>query len=144
MAANTPTLNKLIELIQEVSQNHQMVADFRFGPLYNRNALRDLNTPYIWLEEQQSKITIGDGSMKTALYTFTLYCMDRIQKDESNYRDILSDTKFILDTIVTELDQHPLFNILGISFDKTTDVIYEPLYENDDLNVNGHSATIVL
>jgi hypothetical protein len=43
--------------------------------------------------------------------------MDRIQKDETNYQEILSDTKFILDTIMTELDQHPLFVQLGLSFE---------------------------
>jgi hypothetical protein len=144
MAANTPTLNKLIELVQLVSQNHKMVADFRFGPLWNRNALRDLKTPYVWLEEKTSKIVMGNGSHKTGEYTFTLYCMDRIQKDESNYDEILSDTKFILDTIMTELDQHPLFVDLGISFPVDSTISYEPVYEETDTNSNGHSCEFTL
>ena len=140
MAANTPTLNKLVELVQLVSQNHRMVKDFRFGPLWNMNALRDLMTPYLWLEEQGSSMTMGNGYKKTALYTFKLYCMDRIQKDESNYTEILSDTKFILDTIMTELDQHPLFVELGLSMD-SADITFEPVYEETDTNSNGHSCT---
>jgi len=144
MAANTPSLNKLIELVQLVSQNHKMVADFRFGPLWNRNALRDLKTPYVWLEEKTSRIVMGNGSHKTGEYTFTLYCMDRIQKDESNYDEILSDTKFILDTIMTELDQHPLFVDLGISFPVDSTISYEPVYEETDTNSNGHSCEFTL
>ena len=137
MASNTPSLNKLIELIGLVSRNHRMVKDFRNGPLWDMNALKDLQTPYIWCEEAQSRITIGNGSHKTGLYTFRLYCMDRIQKDQSNYQEILSDTKFILDTIITELDQHPLFIQLGLSIDQG-DVVFEPVYEETDVNANGH------
>ena len=114
-----------------------MVKDFRNGPLWDMNALKDLQTPYIWCEEAQSRITIGNGSHKTGLYTFRLYCMDRIQKDQSNYQEILSDTKFILDTIITEIDQHPLFIQLGLSIDQG-DVVFEPVYEETDVNANGH------
>lgn len=114
-----------------------MVKDFRAGPLWDMNALKDLQTPYIWCEEAQSRITIGNGSHKTGLYTFRLYCMDRIQKDQSNYQEILSDTKFILDTIITEIDQHPLFIQLGLSIDQG-DVVFEPVYEETDVNANGH------
>ena len=137
MPSNTPSLNKLIEIIGLVSRNHRMVKDFRTGPLWDMNALKDLQTPYIWCEEAQSRITIGNGSHKTGLYTFRLYCMDRIQKDQSNYNEILSDTKFILDTIITELDQHPLFIQLGLSIDQG-DVVFEPVYEETDINANGH------
>ncbi len=137
----TPTLEKLIELIREVCLNHYMVKSFGFGPTYNMNALRSLQPTYIWLEEGPSKITMGNGSHKTGLYTFTLYCMDRIQKDESNYTQTLSDTKFILDTIITELDQNPLFVQLGLSFDSNSDILYEAIVEETDMNDNGHSAT---
>lgn len=139
MAANTPSLNKLVELVQLVSQKHRMVRDFRFGPLWNMNALKDLETPYVWLEELDSRITLGNQNHKTGLYTFKLYCMDRIQKDETNYTEILSDTKFILDTIITELDQHPLFVALGLSLD-SGDITFEPVYEETDTNANGHSC----
>jgi hypothetical protein len=137
MASNTPSLNKLIELIGLVSRNHRMVKDFRNGPLWDMNALKDLQTPYIWCEEGQSRISMGNNSHKTGLATFRLYCMDRIQKDQSNYQEILSDTKFILDTIITELDQHPLFIDLGLSID-SGDVVFEPVYEETDVNANGH------
>jgi hypothetical protein len=143
MAANTFSLIKLVDIIKLVSQNHRMVKDFRFGPLFNRNALRDLQTPYIWLEEQTSRMSMGNLSHKTALFTFKMYCMDRIQKDETNYDQILSDTKFIIDTIMTEIDQHPLFVELGISFDNA-DVVIEPVYEETDTNSNGHSCEFTL
>lgn len=148
MASNTPSLNRLIEIIGLVSRNHRMVRDFRFGTLWDMNALKDLQTPYIWCEEAQSRISIsnaggGPGSHKTGLYTFRLYCMDRIQKDQSNYNEILSDTKFILDTIVTELDQHPLFIQLGLSID-AGDIVFEPVYEETDSNCNGHSVEFTL
>jgi len=143
MAANTFSLIKLVDIIKLVSQNHRMVKDFRFGPLWNRNALRDLQTPYIWLEEQTSRMSMGNLSHKTALFTFKMYCMDRIQKDETNYDQILSDTKFIIDTIMTEIDQHPLFVELGISFDNA-DVVIEPVYEETDTNSNGHSCEFTL
>ena len=143
MSMNTPSLNKLIELIGLVSRNHRMVRDFRFGPLWDMNALKDLQTPYIWCEEAQSRIAMGNRSHKTGLYTFRLYCMDRIQKDQSNYNEILSDTKFILDTIMTELDQHPLFIELGLSIDEG-DIVFEPVYEETDVNANGHSVEFTL
>ena len=143
MASNTPSLNKLIEIIGLVSRNHRMVKDFRFGPLWDMNALKDLQTPYIWCEEAQSRITMGNNSHKTGLYTFRLYCMDRIQKDQSNYNEILSDTKFILDTIMTEIDQHPLFIQLGLSIDEG-DIVFEPVYEETDINANGHSVEFTL
>ena len=143
MPSNTPSLNKLIEIIGLVSRNHRMVKDFRFGPLWDMNALKDLQTPYIWCEEAQSRITMGNNSHKTGLYTFRLYCMDRIQKDQSNYNEILSDTKFILDTIMTEIDQHPLFIQLGLSIDEG-DIVFEPVYEETDINANGHSVEFTL
>jgi hypothetical protein len=148
MASNTPSLNKLVEIIGLVSRNHRMVRDFRFGPLWDMNALKDLQTPYIWCEEAQSRIAIansggGPGVHKTGLYTFRLYCMDRIQKDQSNYNEILSDTKFILDTIMTNIDQHPLFIQLGLSID-AGDIVFEPVYEETDVNANGHSVEFTL
>ena len=120
-----------------------MVRDFRNGPLWDMNALKDLQTPYIWCEEGQSRMSMGNGSKKTAGYTFRLYCMDRIQKDQSNYNEILSDTKFILDTIMTEIDQHPLFIQLGLSIDEG-DIVFEPVYEETDINANGHSVEFTL
>ena len=136
----TPSLNDFISIIKEVSLNHLMVKSFGFGPLYNMNADEELQTPYIWCEEGTSRITMGNSSHKTGLITFTLFCMDRIQKDQSNYIDTLSDTKYILDTIMTELDQHPLFISYGLSFDKNSDISIEPLNEHTDMDNNGHSC----
>lgn len=138
----TPSLQTQINLIEKVCLGNGMVNDFGFGPIWDMNVLDRLKPVYCWLQEGDMRIQKTDRA-KVGIQSFSLYCMDRIQKGENNYIEILSDTRYILETIMISIDQDPYFVDLGILLD-ISDVMFEPQYEKTDLNVAGHMATFSL
>jgi hypothetical protein len=112
-----------------------MVNDFGYGPSYNIGASRQMKFPYIWVEQGQSQTLKSVNGYKENIYTFTLFCMDKINMGEDNYSELMSDTHYILDGVISEISQHKFYIESGISL--IDNIIMDPVMEATDDNVNG-------
>jgi hypothetical protein len=144
MANNTLTINKIVSIFRDISIRHEMVNDFGFGPTSNIGAERPMMFPYMWLEP--STVTIQKANQaqtyNSLLVSFDVYVMDKIDKGDLNFEDTLSDTNYILNTIVTEISQHQFYIDMNIS--TVGDFSMNPVMEDGTDNVNGWKATISL
>lgn len=142
MANNTTSVNKIVSIFRDLSLRNKMVNDFGYGPTYNIGASTPMKFPYIWVEHSGAQVTKSVNGYKENIYSFNVYCLDVIDKGDSNYNEIISDTKFILDSLISELSQHKYYIDMNISLYQ--DITMEAMYEVTDDNVNGWMATISL
>lgn len=143
MASNTLSLNKIISMFEDIASRHLMLKDFSYGPLSDINTEGELKMPYLHIENTTSVLSRGTGiDYREVYYDFDIYVMDRINKGDSNYQEISSDTLFILYSIVVEISQHPYYVEAGLKL--VNDIQTESVFESTDENVNGHRCTLRL
>jgi len=142
MANNSFSVNQIISIFRDLSIRHEMVNDFGYGPTYNIGASQPMKFPYIWVEQGQAQVLKSLNGYKENIYTFQVYCMDKINKGDDNYDEIISDTKFILDSIISDMSQHQYYVDFNISL--YLDIVMDVVTEATDDNVNGWVATISL
>ena len=141
MASDTISINRLIEMFNDIANRHMMINAFSYGPLSDINTEGELKMPYLHIENTSSTLSRGTGiDYREVYYNFDVYVMDRINKGDSNYQDTTSDTLYILHTIISEIDQHPYYVAAGLKL--IDDVTTESVFEATDENVNGHRATL--
>ena len=134
------TLNMIIDLFRDIADRHLMVNDFGNGPSYNIGASNPMKFPYLWVENQSATTISSVNGMKEKQYTFVLYLMDKINKGDDNFDEIISDTDFILDGIIQEFSQSPFYVQNRISL--VGNIVMQPVVEVTDDNVNGWQATL--
>jgi hypothetical protein len=142
MANDTLSINRIVSIFQDLSIRQEMVNDFGYGPAYNIGASREMKFPYIWIENNSTTTQKSDNGLKVNLYTFTIYCMDKINFGEDNYNEIISDTHYILDTMISEVSQHRYYVDMNLSID--SDINFLPVVEATDDNVNGWQCDITI
>jgi hypothetical protein len=140
MASNTASLQKIISIFKDLALRNNMVTDFGYGPTYNIGASRQMKFPYIWVENTQSETLRSLNGYKENVYSFTIFCLDKINKGDDNYDQIISDTHYILDSIIQEIAQHKYYVDMNLSLDGN--IIMNPVVEATDDNSNGWSAEI--
>lgn len=142
MANNTVSINKIVSIFKDLSIRQKMVNDFGYGPTYNIGASNEMTFPYIWIENNSTTTQRSDNGFKVNLYTFTIFCLDKINYGEDNYDDIISDTHYILDTMIQEIAQHKYYVDMGLSIEG--DITFQPVVEAFDDNVNGWQCDITI
>ena len=140
MANNTLSINQIIAIFKDMAIRNKMITDFGYGPAYNIGASREMNFPYIWVEQSTSTTVRSANGYKELLINFNIYCMDKINMGDSNYDEIISDTHYTLETMISEISQHKYYVDMNLSIDG--DVTMEPVVEATDDNVNGWQASI--
>lgn len=142
MANNTVSINKIVSIFQDLAIRQEMLNDFGYGPAYNIGASREMLFPYIWIENNSTTTQKSDNGFKVNLYTFTFYCLDKINFGEDNYNEIISDTHYILDTMISEISQHKYYVDMNLSIEG--DINFLPVVEATDDNVNGWQCDITI
>lgn len=144
MAQDTITINKVLSIFRDLAIRHEMINDFGFGQTSDIGNERPMLFPYLWIEPSQTRITQGTTANRyqEILYSFNVYLMDKIQKGDDNWDETLSDTNYILTTIVREMSQHPYYVDMNVSL--YGDIVYDPAIEAYDDNVNGWLAQFTL
>lgn len=138
MANNTLSINKIISIFRDLSLRQEMVNDFGFGPTFNIGASRQMKFPYIWVEQGSTTTVRSEYGYREIYISLTVYCMDKINNGEDNYDNLISDTHYILDTMISEIDQHKFYRDMNISL--VDNITMEPVLEGTDDNVNGWMA----
>ena len=139
MAANTPTILALENIFSVFFTSHKFLNGFDFGgPDWNLDVNQVL-FPYMYVETGASKwLDPDNNSFLTEEQTFKVYIIDRINKGDINYIDVLSDTKYALSTYLSSVNQSPYMRELGIRV--IDSVNFTPLYEFSKDNCNGWVA----
>lgn len=142
MANDTLSINKIVSIFRDLALRNKMVTDFGYGPTYNIGASRQMKFPYVWVEQNSTSTNKSDNGYKEAYITFTIFCMDKISMGDDNYDEIISDTHYILDTMIQEIAQHKFYVDMNLSIDG--DINFDPVVEGTDDNVNGWQCDITL
>ena len=143
MANNTPQLGMIISIFRDLDLRHKMINDFFVGERFDIGASNPLKFPYLWLSYDQSVISGAiNSNAQTITYVMQVAVMDKIKKGDSNYDNILSDTHYILSTIISEMAQHQYYANLNIKLDG--DIVFNAAQEFSDDNSNGWIATFKL
>ena len=141
---NQVTYNKLIDLFYSLAMDNKMVNDFDSGTTYNADVSKRL-FPLVYVEPgtiTAVKSEVRSNSINMYLYSFNIYVLDRINKGDDNFDDLLSDTNFILNSMIQNLDKHIYWNELELNIDGSTSM--EPMFEITDFNLNGWMANLTL
>ena len=142
MSNNSLNLNQIISIFQDLALRQKMVQDFGYGPAYNIGSSRQMKFPYIWIENNTFSLIKSINGLKEEQFTFTIYCMDKINMGDDNYDYIISNTHYILSTMIQELAQHKYFIDFNLSI--ANDIIFTPIVEAFDDNVNGFSIDLTI
>lgn len=122
------TLNQYIKLFTDIASAHNMVKSFGVGQIHeylDSEGTADLGTN-LFLEVENSSIS---GNVITD--KFTLYCMDYVNKDLTNRNEVLSDTKRILEDVLSLLHNPVYYD--NFFFDTATElnVFYDDKLVNE-------------
>lgn len=140
----TKSVNELVNIFKILANANAMVNDFGFGPGYNLNT-NERQYPIVWIEPNQFgaiRDRPGQGNFQVFNMGFNIYVVDRMMKGDTNFDDILSDTNFIMQTLITDIDQSEQFTNLGIN--TIGNISWYPIFEGGNDNYVGYKATIVL
>ena len=120
---------------------------------FNSNIVRLIETkntiersyPILWLEPGTfgaSRTSPGSTRIQSFSMGFNIYIVDRLMKGDVNFDDILSDTNFIMQSIITYIDQSEEFRQLGINTEGNP--IWNVITEGGNDNYAGYKANLVL
>lgn len=142
---NTVSINRIVALFNDLAIRHKMVQTFGFGRTYDATVQIPSNErkyPMVWLDVPNTEMVKSLNGYSEEVFTFELYVLDRINKGQNNYQEILSDTHYILNTMVTEMAQHKMYIDLNVSL--INNITMEAVTEAQDDDVNGYKAVISL
>lgn len=138
MSSNTLQLNKIVSIFRDLATRSTMVNSFEFGSSWNRQVTKDKLFPFIYLEPISSRVSDGGNGWKYAaeeFYTFNLYCVDKINKGDINYNDVLNNCDYILKSMIGEIYQHVFYIENDMRLDG--DINITPLFEDMTDYCNG-------
>jgi hypothetical protein len=91
------TYNQVINLLETTARAHKMVSEFGEGAVSNLTVIKDFAYPLVWAVEDHMVQPINkDGNFQQGEWKINLLCMDLVSKDESNRREVKSDSLGIL------------------------------------------------
>jgi len=142
MASNQLSHRKIVSILRDISILNKQVSSFNYGQMSSFNADNSTTFPTIFVEPGPVNVSSTGNGYSEEVSEFNIYCLDRINKGDSNYQEIISDMKFILQSLLGEIDGHQYFRELGLALDG--DQIMDPYLEQTDENVNGWVWTLGL
>lgn len=137
------SLNKLLTVLNNISNAHQMRPSFGFGPTSDFNANNQVKFPAIWVEPSESKDINSDQGVRVQQIGLNVYAMDRIDKGDSNFQELLSDMKYLLDTIIAYIRESQYCRDNYIILDKQ-DQIFTHVWRETDENCNGYKVKLLI
>jgi len=136
------TYKNFVDVFQDISERHYQINTFKVGDQWEQDAdtvlypLLNINpTAADMLRSEQ-------GSYATFEITFDCTVSDLVYKGEENETHVLSDNLQILQDIITEFNQHPYYT--DSRFELAGDISFEPFTEQNDDEVSGWTAELVL
>lgn len=142
------TYDRIINVFEAVVANMPMATSWGFGPIWNFNANNTPNGelfPAIWFEPiGPCKIVSSIQGIRVYKCVFYLYAMDRIDKGDDNYQQVLSSTDGMLKDIMAEIREGQFARLNYVIVDNSQDQEMTPVIEVTDEYVNGWRIKVAL
>lgn len=129
------TYNNIYDRIKTICADHAQINTFGEGDLWELATSGTINYPVFWCVTKNSVIKRGEIG-----YGFQFVVMDMVAKDETNERDVLSDTLQILTDVLAELK---MGEYDGIDI-RWSDLTAESFTERFDEEVSGWALDITI
>jgi len=140
--ASILTFNQVIDLLQDIAQRSYLINTFFLGRDWELENNNDITYPVLQVYPEFARMPQTNGDFKTLNVRFICKVVDLVSQDESNEKDVHSDTLRISQDIVNEINQHPYYqrsnaNIIG-------DIDFTNLEEYEDDFAAGWEFTLNL
>jgi len=140
--ATTSSLNKLLMTLHNICNAHYMRPSFGYGSTEDINASNNIFFPAVWAEPAESKSINTDQGVRVEELTLNIYSFDRIDKGDSNFQELHSDMKYLLQTILAFVREDAYLRNNFISLSRR-DGEFRPVTRWDDENTNGWMCKMV-
>jgi hypothetical protein len=140
--ANILTFNQVIDVLQDIAQRHYQINTFFLGRDWELENNNDITYPVLQVYPEFARMPQTNGDFKTLNVRLICKVVDLVNQNESNEKDVHSDTLRIAQDIVNEINQHPYYqhsnaNIIG-------DIDFTSLEEYEDDFAAGWEFTLNL
>src|ERR1035437_4783492 len=135
--ATTPNINRIITELSTIAHNHLSNPFFGFGPISDLNASNNSMMPIIWLEPANSTLKNTVSGFRSANISFKLYCLDKINKGDSNFQYLMSDMFQLGAEVAAQVRESASLRTLFIGFDLSEHQV-EPMMRGTDEDLNGY------
>ncbi len=145
------SLKRVFDVLAEIAEGHEQLADNDIGPNSNRGTskgqdkkgkARELNFPYLFTDISGIDLEIGKGgNVVSKTYKINLFVGDKQSDAAENDTETLSDCDSILTDIIMYFTQNPELRSFIIGLGVTT---LEPVRHTTIQNVNGFQATLAV
>ncbi len=130
------TLINIIKLYEEIAEANTYIKTFTFGDIFEID-LNDTAYALSHLSIENANYTQHELS-----YSFKLYIMDLVSKDESNEEDVLSDTLQVIGDFISQFKHSTLYGDMENDYRFSENVNCTPFTERFDNEVSGWVADI--
>lgn len=141
---NIITYNQVIAVLKNIQERHPQINAFMSAPAWDIATTK--SSPYPLLHVQRLGATYYKSDTSDAYaykeFRLTLRVLDLVNKEINNFNDVQSDTEQIIGDIITEINEHPYFQINGVQL--IGNITTEPLVEYSDDETTGTQMDIIL
>ena len=138
LTLNTITYNQILKKFEDVITANKFIKTFVAGDIYEIDLTE---TTYMYAHLSIESATFDNAQLT---YSFRLYVMDIVNKDEGNENDVLSDTLQVINDVISEFrNGSSTFGLETMQDYEIQDTIScSPFTERFDNEVSGWSADI--
>lgn len=127
MSTSIITINKLVDVIENISTRHPFIKSFGSGSI--DNIPDNIDYPLLWVEVDSVSRVKGGSGHNVKYIALNLYLFDRLDNGNTNYWEVISDTDFSIDTMIAEITQNSYYHENSILIEGNID----GMPYNDDL-----------
>ena len=138
LTLNTITYNQIVKKFEDIITANKFIKTFVAGDIYEIDLTE---TTYMYAHLSIESATFDNAQLT---YSFRLYVMDIVNKDEGNENDVLSDTLQVINDVISEFrNGSSTFGLENMQDYEIQDTIScSPFTERFDNEVSGWSADI--
>ena len=138
LTLNTITYNQIVKKFEDIITANKFIKTFVAGDIYEIDLTE---TTYMYAHLSIESATFHNAQLT---YSFRLYVMDIVNKDEGNENDVLSDTLQVINDVISEFrNGSSTFGLETMQDYEIQDTIScSPFTERFDNEVSGWSADI--
>lgn len=141
--AEIQTIKNIDKIFADVAERHYQIHSYGWGANWEISTTEEIY-PLLWVQPTDGELIKSDANNRytSKNFTFNVKVLDLVKKDESNERDIESDTYEILTDICNEFNDHPFYQNSNMLLEG--DITVEPLDEFGDDETTGWEATMTV
>lgn len=129
--ANILTYNKVIAILRDIAERHYQINTFFLGRNWELENNQDITYPLFQVYPEVVRMPQTNGEYKTVNIRLNCKVVDYVNQDQSNQKDVNSDTLQVAQDIINELNQHPYYIRSNASIIGDIDLINLEEYEDD-------------